>query len=168
MGETQDYDKSAIPVVHAPSHEAGGSDEIDVAGLSGVLTDEQLSSWAGVSGKPGTFPPVAHATDHENGGSDEVDVAGLSGVLADEQFSSWAGVSGKPGTFPPDPHHGTHEAGGSDVVAGLEDMYIKRNKQTIDIDYTLLSGFNGVVVGPITVADGKTITISDGSTLLVL
>ena len=116
MPETPDYDKSAIPVVHAASHENGGSDEINVGGLAGLLTDEQLSSWAGVSGKPATFPPVAHAADHEFGGIDEIDVGGLMGLLSEEQFTRWALIGGIPATFPPDPHHGTHEAGGSDVV----------------------------------------------------
>lgn len=59
------------PAAHAADHENGGSDEISVAGLSGLLADDQN--------------PIAHATDHENGGGDEISVAGLSGVLADAQ-----------------------------------------------------------------------------------
>lgn len=43
---------------HAPDHQNSGSDEINVAGLSGELADPQ--------------PPKAHAPDHQNGGSDEV------------------------------------------------------------------------------------------------
>lgn len=59
------------PAAHAASHENGGSDEISVAGLSGLLADDQN--------------PVAHATDHQNGGADEISVTGLSGLLADPQ-----------------------------------------------------------------------------------
>jgi hypothetical protein len=70
---------------HAPRHQNGGNDEISLAGLSGQLADEQLSSWALVSGKPSTFTPAAHASAHQNSGSDEINVAGLSGVLADLQ-----------------------------------------------------------------------------------
>lgn len=33
MVETEDYDKSADPTVHASSHESGGSDQIDASGL---------------------------------------------------------------------------------------------------------------------------------------
>ena len=86
------YEGSA-PATHATSHENGGSDEISVAGLSGLLADGQT--------------PLSHAASHENGGSDEINVAGLSGLLADGQT--------------PLSHAASHENGGSDEinVAGL-------------------------------------------------
>ena len=56
---------------HADDHENGGSDEISVAGLSGLLADGQT--------------PLPHDTSHQNGGTDEISVAGLSGLLADPQ-----------------------------------------------------------------------------------
>jgi len=59
------------PNAHKTSHENGSSDEISVAGLSGVLADNQN--------------PTTHKTSHENGGGDEISVADLSGVLADNQ-----------------------------------------------------------------------------------
>lgn len=65
---------------HATSHENGGADEINVAGLSGVLADPQT--------------PASHATSHENGGADEINVAGLSGQLADAQKVGVRGDSG--------------------------------------------------------------------------
>jgi hypothetical protein len=51
--------------------ENGGSQELNLAGLSGELADPQ--------------PPKAHKTSHQNGGSDEINVGGLDGVLADPQ-----------------------------------------------------------------------------------
>jgi len=66
-----DIPTSGTPDAHHLTHENGGSDEISVAGLSGVLADAQV--------------PSAHNTTHENGGADEISVAGLSGVLADAQ-----------------------------------------------------------------------------------
>jgi len=56
---------------HATDHQAGGSDEINVAGLHGELADPQ--------------PPKAHASSHQSGGSDEINVGGLHGELADPQ-----------------------------------------------------------------------------------
>lgn len=84
------------PLAHDASHENGGSDEISVAGLSGLLADPQV--------------PLAHDTSHENGGSDEINVGGLSGVLADPQT--------------PIAHDASHENGGSDEinVAGLNGL----------------------------------------------
>ena len=62
---------------HATSHQNGGSDEINVTGLSGLLADGQT--------------PLAHKTSHQDGGSDEISVAGLSGLLADPQTALAAG-----------------------------------------------------------------------------
>ena len=117
----EDYDVNEDGVVdeviaHKTSHQDGGSDEVNVAGLSGLLADEQLSAWDAVSGKPSTFTPSAHKALHQNGGSDEVNVAGLSGVLADEQLSAWDAVSGKPSAFTPSAHKASHEASGSDEI----------------------------------------------------
>ena len=77
--ETEDYSKVAEPEPHATTHQSGGTDEINVAGLSGELADPQ--------------PPKTHATSHQNGGTDEINVAGLSGKLADLQDAGW--VKGK-------------------------------------------------------------------------
>ena len=74
MTETEDYATTTTPEAHAESHEDGGSDEVDVAGLSGELAAEQKSAWAKVSGKPATFPPSAHHGSHETAGSDPVDL----------------------------------------------------------------------------------------------
>ena len=83
-------------LVHAARHQNGGADEISVAGLSGLLADDQN--------------PTAHAADHQNGGSDEINVAGLSGELADNQ--------------PPKAHAARHQNGGADEisVAGLSGL----------------------------------------------
>jgi hypothetical protein len=50
--------------LHAPTHELGGSDEISVAGLTGLLATAQT--------------PTAHATTHELGGSDAIPLESLS------------------------------------------------------------------------------------------
>lgn len=52
------------PNAHSASHENGGSDEIDVGGLSGELADPQ--------------PPKTHASTHSDGGSDEISVENLA------------------------------------------------------------------------------------------
>lgn len=62
---------TASPTAHATNHQNGGSDEVSVAGLSGLLADAQT--------------PTTHAASHQNGGSDEVSVTDLSGELADRQ-----------------------------------------------------------------------------------
>lgn len=58
-----DFD-GATPATHAASHENGGSDEISVAGLSGLLADGQT--------------PLAHKTSHQSGGSDAIKLDDLA------------------------------------------------------------------------------------------
>ena len=88
IGRFKDDQSGGVPAAHAPSHENGGADEIDVTGLSGDLADPQ--------------DPKAHATTHENGGGDEINVGGLSGLLADGQT--------------PLAHAASHAEGGSDEL----------------------------------------------------
>jgi len=57
--------------LHAPQHEEGGADQLNVDGLSGVLAQPQT--------------PSAHVASHQAGGSDQINVAGLAGVLASPQ-----------------------------------------------------------------------------------
>jgi len=42
------------------------------------------------------------------------------------------------------------------------------NSVTLDTDYTLGTNKNAITAGPVDIADGVTITISDGSTWTVL
>ncbi len=49
------------PQAHAASHENGGSDEVGVGALSGLLADPQT--------------PLSHAASHKGGGADVIDVA---------------------------------------------------------------------------------------------
>ena len=60
-----------VPAGHHPTHENAGMDEIDLAGMSGLLADPQT--------------PQTHAGTHEDGQADEVNVGGLHGELADDQ-----------------------------------------------------------------------------------
>ncbi len=85
-----------IPANHHGVHQNGGGDEINVNGLSGLLADAQT--------------PLDHASEHQNGGSDELNVNGLNGVLAQPQT--------------PVNHHVTHQNGGSDElnVTGLSGL----------------------------------------------
>lgn len=57
--------------LHAPQHEEGGADELNVDGLRGVLAQNQ--------------PPADHGTRHQAGGADQINVAGLPGVLGEAQ-----------------------------------------------------------------------------------
>ena len=57
---------------------------------------------------------------------------------------------------------------GATGATGPEDVYIKKNKQLFDVDYTLAGDYNGSCVGVITIADEKTLTIEDDAVLVVL
>lgn len=58
----------AVSGAHHTTHENGGSDEISVADLTGLLATAQT--------------PAAHKVSHQSGGSDAIDVTGLAGLPA--------------------------------------------------------------------------------------
>ena len=154
------------PLAHAPSHESGGSDEMSVAGLAGLLADPQT--------------PTAHAATHESGGSDALDVTTLGGfpggttdfLRADGAFAAPPGGGGggdntlmwgseSVGTSTTtrylDPGYSDHLAR-VDIDAGprwqapragtLKNMYVNIGGVSSDADpivYTVL--VNGVAVG---------------------
>ena len=62
-GTIGDVPLTALPA-HASTHQNGGSDEISVAGLSGLLADGQS--------------PLAHQASHNNGGSDPLKLDDLA------------------------------------------------------------------------------------------
>ncbi len=66
----------AAALVHAARHQNGGADEISVAGLSGLLADDQHVLDAEVLL---VAAALVHAARHENGGADEISLAGLAG-----------------------------------------------------------------------------------------
>lgn len=120
------------PTTHNPSHENGGADEINVAGLSGVLADPQTPANHAIGGSAHTVStltelnskisdatlddsgdprdPNAHQTTHIKGGSDVIDVEELgSGSEPTDRFLASDGAGGNkwvpaatPGTIEPD------------------------------------------------------------------
>jgi hypothetical protein len=65
---SKEYVDSYSPAHHHTRHEDGGTDEISVTGLSGLLADGQT--------------PLAHKTSHQDGGTDEISIEGLAGTSA--------------------------------------------------------------------------------------
>jgi len=89
LTETEDYDKSAVPTAHKTSHQDTGSDEISVAGLSGVLADKQDAdkiqgfnvdaAQAAHDGKALTYDPAGSKYEHTtpSGVTDHGELTGL-------------------------------------------------------------------------------------------
>jgi hypothetical protein len=66
------------PAAHSPSHESGGTDEIDVSGLSGDLADAQ--------------DPKTHAATHSDAGTDPIDVTNLVNADTKADLTTPGGV----------------------------------------------------------------------------
>ena len=103
MADTEDYSEGGALTAHHTSHENGGSDEVTVQGLSGLLADGQT--------------PLAHKTSHQDAGTDEISVTGLSGVLADDQHVIDAEVTALIGSTQPAAHKTSHQDGGADEIS---------------------------------------------------
>lgn len=71
---------------HAPQHEAGGTDQLNLDGMHGTLADDQ--------------PVATHKASHQEAGDDELNVQDLHGTLADEQPVGDHGSAKHDGTVP--------------------------------------------------------------------
>ena len=58
--------------------------------------------------------------------------------------------------------------GGQPLEAGAKEGIFWENSQTITSNYTITSGKNAGTFGPVTIADGVTVTIPDGSTWTIV
>lgn len=56
----------------------------------------------------------------------------------------------------------------SGATGGGDDRVFYENNKNVTVDYTLTAGTNAVTAGPITINDGVTVTIPDGSTWTVV
>lgn len=113
-----EINQNGMTWAHAPTHEDGGSDEINIAGLEGISAELAIhladvtdvhdhGSLSGLSDDD--HPQYAtnaefddHSARHENGGADEISVAGLAGLLADAQT--------------PTAHATSHQDAGTDEI----------------------------------------------------
>ncbi|MGQ9676543.1 MAG: hypothetical protein ACUVX1_12850 [Chloroflexota bacterium] len=85
QGSTKAEVQDHPPKAHKTSHQQGGTDQINLEGLSGLLTTPQT--------------PAGHKTSHQLGGSDQINVTGLSGELADNQKSTFLKLSDTPSSY---------------------------------------------------------------------
>jgi hypothetical protein len=87
------------PIVtsHASQHEAGGTDQLTVAGLPGELADDQ--------------PAKDHAGKHAQGGADELSLTGLTGLTATPQTAASHGNE----------RHATAFASASQIATEIDD-----------------------------------------------
>jgi hypothetical protein len=139
------------PQAHKATHEDGGSDEISVAGLSGVLADPQppiigAGAAQAVAGNDARLTnartPTAHATSHQSGGSDAIKLDDLAAPDDNTDLNASAAKHGlmqkypggatnflrEDGSWQPagggGPHAASHQDGGGDEinVAGLSGL----------------------------------------------
>jgi hypothetical protein len=57
---------------------------------------------------------------------------------------------------------------GGGATGGGSDQIFNLNGQTVNVDYTIPTGFNASTVGPITIAEGITVTVPDNSNWVIL
>ena len=104
-----------VQMPHAVTHQDGGSDEINVQGLSGVLADLQRGKFSFVGNwddfpAPGEPDRLAFAVDrltiYRDTGAEWQKVA----------TAHWDYIEGQPSEYFPAPHAATHEEGGADAL----------------------------------------------------
>ena len=60
------------------------------------------------------------------------------------------------------------DTGGGGATGGGTDQVFYENDTSVDVDYEITNGKNAMSAGPITISDGITVTIPDGSTWTVV
>ena len=100
---------------------------------------------------------------------DVVDVIAFSTFVASDAVSaSSGGRFGGSVTVSGTVDATTFTQGGQPLEAGAKEGIFWENSQTITSNYTITSGKNAGTFGPVTIADGVTVTIPDGSTWTVV
>jgi hypothetical protein len=141
------------PSAHATSHEDGGSDEIDVTGLSGLLADSQT--------------PAAHThvlTDiTDAGGAAALDVGTTTGTVAAGDDSRLTDAR------TPLAHHTTHEDGGTDEVTLTQSQVtgLSTELTTIEDDITALQNAVAPAAQGTWLASGGGVSYISGLTFIV-
>jgi len=110
------------PIAHASDHENGGSDEISVTGLSGLLADDQHVLDAEVVAAAKTVKLDDFASPEDNTDLDATaDKHGLMPKLDKVKLDTVDANADVTGSNPPQAHASSHENGGGDEinVAGL-------------------------------------------------
>jgi len=134
--------KALTTPAHATTHQAGGSDQISVAGLSGLLADGQT--------------PLAHKTSHQSGGSDELALAGeqiTSGIVADARIASTIARDSEVTTAVSD--HAALTTGvhgvGAGTVAKVSDIAVMANLpaavKTLTLTFIIDGGGSAITTG---------------------
>jgi hypothetical protein len=169
-----------VPAAHAESHQDGGSDEVNVAALSGVLADAQdadkiegkainiaglatgdvlrynagMQQWLNLP----KATPEFHKLTHQSGASDEISVAGLSGELADNQPSTFLKLSDTPATYVGQANKVPYVVTAENALAfalacdleGLLKLF--RSRRQMFCDYQAYAGWTSAVTGTGSVA----------------
>ncbi len=128
------------PATHATSHQNGGSDEINVGGLSGTLADPQ--------------PPQTHASTHSDGGSDEITLENLA-------------TSGGVGTVPVAKADGSVQMVKHYVVAPTDDLVAIVAAAGANSEIILAEGTHDIGTNPL-VINGKTNLVIRGTAASII
>jgi hypothetical protein len=91
-----------------------------------------------------------------------------SGTSAQRPASGWGKLRFNTDLAKFEGHNGTAWGSLGGATGGGNDAVFYVNGQTVTADYTIPSGQNAMSAGPITIADGVTVSISDGSVWTVV
>lgn len=112
------------------------------------LSDILAGGYQGLQGIQGT-----QGTQGTQGIQGRQGIQGIQGLLGNQGIQ---GTQGPQGT------QGIQGNSGSGITGGGVDDVFWENDQTVTTNYTITNGKNAMSAGPITIANGITVTVGDG------
>jgi len=121
-----------------------------------LTTDGSIASWADVDLSPYLTQSSA-STQYEK--LIPYAASAPPGVITGDMWIDSSGTA---------PLLKMYSGSGWTQLGSSDDVFMRLNLKTIDSDYTIPLGYNGVTAGPITIANGVVVTIPDGSSWSVV
>ncbi len=151
---TKDYVDINIDNIDAlPSQTGNDGKFLTTDGTAASWADVDLSPYLSISSASATYLTQSSASVQYEKFIPYSASAPVSAVIGD----MWIDSSGT------SPLLKTYNGSSWLSLGSTNDVIMRLNLQTVSSNYTMPSGYNGVTAGPITIADGVTVTIPDGS-----
>lgn len=126
-------------------------------GIQGTTGAQGIQGRQGIQGIQGTTGQQGiQGTTGDQGIQGTQGIQGNTGIQGIQGITGSQGIQGRQGI------QGIQGNSGTGITGGGTDDIFWENGQTVTTNYTITNGKNAMSAGPITIANGVTVTVGDG------